>query len=164
MELDIQRLIESIGLSVSQAQQTIEDHSLDRFFDYFNGGGIPAGDTNGSAESEQGTSPQFKPKTVKISMPCQNDISKNEMSDVPLVTLTQHRQVHLDKVTVKIRTKLQSDENGSVTADMAAPILNDCSSPDKPIDNVYDEINLTFNIDDHSEGLSRVIQNITKTI
>lgn len=159
MELALQQLIEAIGLSVSQAQQTIENHSLGRFFDYFKGTGLSSDALNGSAQGGQ-----FEPKTVKISMPCQEDISKNEMYDVPLVALTNHRQVHLDKVTVNIRTRLQSDEHNNVTADMTAPLSNGCSSPDGPEKNVCDEITLTFNIGDRSEGLSRVVQNITKII
>ncbi len=162
MELDIQKLIEAVGLSVSQAQQTIENHSLGRFFDYFEDTHLSA--DSGSVTDQQNKPPQFEPKSVKISMPCQEDISKNKMYDVPLVILTHHRQVHLDKVTVKIRTRLRSDEHNKVTADMTAPAPGDCSQPDEPNENICDEINLTFNVDNCSEGVSRVVQNITKII
>lgn len=164
MELSIRQLVEAIGTSVSDAQQTIEYHSMDRFFDFFQ----PSQQymsVNSIGGVENGGSDTLEPKTVKIALPCQDDITKTEATDVPLAALTQHRQVHLDKVTVKIKTRLQSDDSGSIMADMTAPIPNNGSSPDNSeSSDVLSEINLEFNVDDRSEGLSRVVQNMTKTL
>lgn len=166
MELSIRQLIEAIGTSVSDAQQTIEYHSMERFFDFFQPSqpNMAVNSINGINLDENGGD-TLEPKTVKIALPCQDDITKTEAADVPLAALTQHRQVHLDKVTVKIKTRLQSDDNSNIMADMTAPIPNNGSSPDNSeSSDVLSEINLEFNVDERSEGLSRVVQNMTKTL
>lgn len=161
--MDIHSLIESIGTSVSKAQQGIEQHSIERFFDYFKNP-----NANTQASNDLNAAPQgFEPITAKVVMPCSDDISKTAPVEIPLVALAHHRQVHLNKVTVKVKTRLTSDAGGNIVADINAPILNAANSNDTSeavSDENTGEIELVFNVTDSSEGLSRVVQNISKTI
>ena len=161
--MDIHSLIEAIGTSVSRAQQGIEQHSIERFFDYFQNSNTDAAASNDIT----GEKPEFKPITAKVVMPCADNISKAASVDVPLVALANHRQVHLNKVTVKVKTRLTSDNSGNIMADINAPVLNAANLPENTeaaSDDDVSEIEMVFNVTDSSEGMSRVVQNISKTI
>ena len=163
MQLSIQDLIASIGRSVSEAQQTIENHSMQRFFDFFETN-MQTSALNGVNETDN-ASVSLRPRTIRMSLPSSEDLSKSCDVDIPLPALAHHRQVCLDKVTVKVKTRLTPDNGGNMMADMGAPVFNECSTPnDSDGDDEYGEINLVFNVGDSSEGVSRVVQNITKTI
>lgn len=161
--MDIHSLIETIGTSVSKAQQGIEQHSLKRFFDFFEKSNTDMSDSNDTNIELQG----FEPITAKVLMPCPDNIAKAAPVEIPLVALAHHRQVHLDKVKVRVKTRLTTDNSGSVMADINAPIFNVANSPENTETVSGDdisEIELVFNVTDSTEGLSRVVQNISKTI
>lgn len=164
--MDIQNLIETIGTSVSRAQQGIEQHSIKRFFDFFEIPNRGMDESDASDDSYRG--PQiFEPITTKVALPCSDDIARTAPVEIPLVALAHHRQVHLDKVKVKVKTRLTSDNNGNVMADINAPILNAAIPPEDTETVSGDdigEIELVFNVTESTEGLSRVVQNISKTI
>lgn len=163
MQLSIQDLIASVGQSVSEAQQTIENHSIRRFLDFFE----TAMQTSATDDANDAAAAvaSLKPKTIKMSLPSSDDLSKSRDVHIPLPALAHHRQVHLDKVTVKIKTRLTPDNGGNMMADMGAPVSSECPNPGSSDgDDEYGEINLVFNVVDSSEGVSRVVQNITKTI
>lgn len=163
MQLSIQDLIASIGCSVSVAQQTIENHSIQQFFDFFE---PDMQVSNADAANNADAAPvSLKPRTIKMSLPSSDDLSKSCDVDIPLPALAHHRQVQLDKVTVKVRTRLTPDNGGNMMADIGAPVTNECPNPNgSESDGEYGEINLVFNVSDSSEGVSRVVQNITKII
>lgn len=158
MQFSMQDLIASIGCSVSMAQQRIENHGINRFFDFF--------DTEQMSGADDGNENlSLKPKTVKMSLPSSDDLSRFCEVDIPLPALAHHRQVHLDKVTVNVRTRLQPNDKGEMMADMSAPNYNDgADTANSDGNDTYGEINLVFNIGEASEGVARVVQNITKTI
>lgn len=160
--MDLQSLIEAIGISVSKAQQRIEQHSIERFFDYFHNSNTVVGASNDMYSASQG----FEPITAKVVMPCSENISKTAPVEIPLVALANHRQVHLNKVTFKVKTRLASDNSGNVMVDINSPVLNSANSPDDAESSNDDvgEIELVFNVTESSEGVSRVVQNISKTI
>ena len=163
MQLSIQDLIASVGQSVSEAQQTIEIQSIQRFLDFFETD-MHTSATNNANDTDTATV-SLKPRTIKMSLPSSDDLSKSCDVNIPLPALAHHRQVHLDKVTVKVRTRLTPDDNGNMMADIGAPVSSECSNPgSSDSDDEYGEINLVFNVSDSSEGVSRVVQNITKTI
>lgn len=163
MQLSIQDLIASIGCSVSEAQQTIENHSMQRFFDFFEAD-MQTDAANDANDADTPTA-SLKPRTIKMSLPSSKDLSKSCDVAIPLPALAHHRQVHLDKVTVKVKTRLTTDSSGKMMADMGAPVSNECSTPNTSDgDDEYGEINLVFNVSESSEGVSRVVQNMTKTI
>ena len=163
MQLSIQDLIASIGCSVSEAQQTIENHSMQRFFDFFEAD-MQTDAANDANDADTPTA-SLKPRTIKMSLPSSDDLSKSCDVNIPLPALAHHRQVHLDKVTVKVKTRLTTDSSGKMMADMGAPVSNECSTPNTSDgDDEYGEINLVFNVSESSEGVSRVVQNMTKTI
>lgn len=151
MQLSLDELIASVGKSISAAQGAIEEHSLERFFDYFE-----------TSQPNDLMTASLKPKTISMLLPSQEDISKSAQVDIPLSALAHHRQVSLDKVTVKVKVRLESSSD-RLMADMGAPVSNECSDSNDSEENVG-EINLTFNVGDSSEGVARVVQNITKTI
>ncbi len=161
--MDIHSLIETIGTSISKAQQGIEQHSIKRFFDFFENPNAAMSESNDASIELRG----FEPITAKVVMPCSDNIAKAAPVEIPLVALAHHRQVHLDKVTVRVKTRLTSDNSGSVMADINAPIFNAANSPEDTENVSRDdmgEIELVFNVTDSTEGLSRVVQNISKTI
>ena len=83
------------------------------------------------------------------------------------MALAHHRQVHLDKVTVRVKTRLSSDGNGSVMADINAPVFraaNALEDSEGVSGDDVGEIEMVFHVTDSAEGLSRVVQNISKTI
>lgn len=163
MQLSIQDLIASVGQSVSEAQQTIEYHSIRRFLDFFETD-MQTSATNDANDADTSAF-SLKPRTIKMSLPSSDDLSKSCDVNIPLPALAHHRQVHLDKVTVKVRTRLTPDNSGNMMADIGAPVSNECSNPSNSDgSDEYGEINLVFNVSDSSEGVSRVVQNITKTI
>ncbi|MDE5577094.1 MAG: DUF2589 domain-containing protein [Oscillospiraceae bacterium] len=162
--MNLHSLIEAIGISVSKAQQGIEQHSIERFFDYFKDPNTAMPASSGNTNSiPQG----FEPITAKVVMPCSDNINRTAPAEIPLVALAHHRQVHLDKITFKVRTRLTSDNSGSIMADINAPVLNTANSLEEPETdqvNGTGEIELVFNVTDSAEGISRVVQNISKTI
>lgn len=164
--MDLHNLIETIGTSVSRAQESLERHSLQRFFDYFH---KPDGAMNSldDADSELQESASVSPKTAKVELPCSDNIEKTAQVEIPLVALVHHRQVHLDKVTVRVRTRLSSDGGGRVMADINAPIFNAANAleeSESASNDDADELELVFNVTESAEGLSRVVQNLLKTI
>lgn len=177
--MDIHSLIEAIGTSVSKAQQGIERHSLERFFEYFHSPDSLAAASDGEdnlmenekhdseRDSEQNARQGFEPITARVIMPRADDINRTAPVEVPLVALAHHRQVHLSKVTVRVKTRLTSDGNDIVKADINAPVSNSANAPEQPEaanGSEAGEIELVFNVTDSSEGISRVVQNISKTL
>lgn len=174
--MKISELIAEFGKAVSDAQQKIEMNYIDRFFDYFkpvetveSAEPIDA-DMTGNAENN--TSPKKKtkilePATVKVELPCSDDISRFAPVEVPLVTLVHHKQVCLNQVTVKVKPRFTRNAEGGITADINAPVFNSASSHEKTEAASKDdigEIELVFNVADSSEGISRVVQDISKII
>lgn len=118
-------------------------------------------------DDTDGADQGFKPITEKFIMPCPDNIGKTAPVEIPLVSLANHRQVHLSKVTVKVKTRLTSDNSGSVMADINAPVFNAANFPEETeaaSNNDVGEIELVFNVTDSAEGMSRMVQNISKII
>lgn len=174
MELEVGKLVEAIGASISDAQQELENHALHRFFRYFEPvsegsaqvrrGWIPNDVENGKREEWE--TQLMKPATVKILVPCEDDLSKKTVVEIPVVTLANHMQVQINKVTVKVNTKFITDSAGSVKTDINAPVTNGMSSSDYPENGVNDTgmIEMVFQIAEMAEGESRVMQNIERVL
>ncbi len=160
VELDIQQLIESIGLSVSEAQQTIENHSIKRFFGFFDNEAV----CNSADGDVSAAPPSMTPKKVGFMLPRSDDMSVEENKPIPLPALVHHRQVSLDKVTVNIKTRLRADSDQRVMTDMSSAPPKKGKADEDANDDTYGEINLEFNVRDSAEGVSRVVQDMIKTI
>lgn len=160
--MDIESLIEALGTSVSKAQQRIEQYSIERFFDYFQNPNTPVGASGDTDNPPQG----FEPITAKVVMPCSDNIARTAPVEIPIVALANHRQVHINKVAFKIKMRLTSDSSGNIMADINAPVLNTANSTGdtEAANGDASEIELVFNVAESSEGMSRVVQNISKTI
>lgn len=160
MQLGIGELIESIGKAVSDAQQNMEKQSLYSFFDYF----------DEAAENSNEDSMQLCPKTARVALPSSNDITETTAVEIPLLSLVHHNQVSLDQVSVKMKICLYLDEHSDIKVDMNAPIMNSALSSDNSEERRQSdqlqvhEMELVYRVSDKSEGLSRVVQDITKTI
>lgn len=170
--MDIYSLIDAIGTSVSDAQHRMEDYSLRHFLGYFDSGDDKNDEMNESLEEENGENGReaetrgLTPITEKIFLPRSDDISQTAAVDIPLVSLVNHRQVHLNKVVVKVKTRLTSDGGDTVMADINAPIFNTANSDDDSAaqnDGNTSELELVFNVSDSAEGLSKVVQNLSNT-
>lgn len=160
MTLGINQLIESIGKAVSEAQLDMEKKSLCQFFEYFE-------ERRGGEEDADNV--ELRPITAKILMPRSDDITKTIDVEVPLLSLVHHNQVSLDKVSVKMKVNLYMDDNNEIRADMNMPVSGRTASANDTGEETADqarthEIELVYQVSDKSEGLSRVVQNITKTI
>lgn len=107
----------------------------------------------------------IEPAAVKILMPCEDDLSEKRVVEIPLVTLANHMQVQLDKVTVKVKARLLTDSAGSVRMDINAPVPNGMSSfEDSEDGGESGMIEMVFNVAGMSEGESRVVQNIQRVL
>lgn len=174
MEFEVGKLIESFGVSISNAQQGLENHALQRFFHYF--GPVSGGNASprkewipGNAEymqKEEWETQLMEPATAKILMPCEDDLSKKTVMEIPLVTLASHMQVQLNKVTVKVNTKFITDSAGGVKMDFNTPVANGMNSSDHPENGANDSgmIEMVFQIAEMPEGESRVMQNIERVL
>lgn len=173
MEFEVGKLIESIGISVSEAQQGLENHALQRFLHYFEAascrnpspGNEPCRWDVKNILSKERETQVIEAAAVKILMPCEDDLSEKRVVEVPLVTLANHMQVQLDKVTVKVKARLFTDSAGSVRMDINAPVSNGMSSSEDSEDGGESGmIEMVFNVAGMSEGESRVVQNIQRVL
>lgn len=158
MEFEICRLMEAIGKSVSEAQQNLEDHSMQRFLSYFE----PVSDRI----HEQSVQRAVKPLTAQIIIPSDEDLSKTTVAEIPLVTLASHMQVHLNQVTIKVRTNFLMDESETVKVDLNKSFSNgiDSSVNSKSDNSESGMIEMVFQISEKPEGEARVVQNIERLI
>ncbi|MDE7293289.1 MAG: DUF2589 domain-containing protein [Oscillospiraceae bacterium] len=166
--MEIDDLITEFGKAVTNAQQKIEMNYIASFFKYFKPVKLSDEDMGENAEDDTSAGSEIlKPATVKIELPCADDISHYAPVEVPLVALVHHRQVSLNKVTVRVKPRFTKDTKGGIIADMNAPVFNTANSLENTDDASRDdmgEIELVFNAADSSEGISRVVQDISKII
>lgn len=166
--MEIDELIAEFGKAVTDAQKKIEMNYIKRFFDYFNPVKPSDEDMDGNGEADTSAGSKIlEPATVKIDMPCADDISRYAPVEVPLVTLVHHRQVCLNQVIVKVKPRFTKNVNGGITADINAPVFNSANSlknAEAASKDDIGEIELVFNATDSSEGISRVVQDISKII
>ena len=174
MEFEVGKLIESIGISVSEAQQGLENHALQRFFHYFET--APEKDTcqrptcgqmrgKDLLTEEQGV-PVMEPTVAKILLPCDDDLSKRKVAEIPLVTLANHMQVRLDKVTVRVKTNFLTDSAGGVRMDINGPIPKSRDACENPEGDGVESgmVEMVFQVAKMPEGTSRVVQNIERVV
>lgn len=174
MEYEVGKLVESFGAAISEAQQGLEKHALQRFFRYFE----PVSGVSPQArrewnpkeaenmQKEEWETQLMQPVTARILMPCEDDLSKKAVVEIPLVTLASHMQVQLNKVTVKVNTKFLTDGAGSIKMDINAPVTNGMNSSDYPDNRANDSgmIEMVYQIAEMPEGESRVMQNIERVL
>ncbi|MCL2840540.1 MAG: DUF2589 domain-containing protein [Defluviitaleaceae bacterium] len=141
MDVPLQAMIESIGKSVSAAQQGLERFTMSNFFDFFSQKDMPSADQTLFMEA----------KTVQIAVPSQADISEDTVIAVPLVALAHHSHVALEQVKVRINANLFADEENTVKMQ-----LNDASDTNS--------VEIVFNVSAPSEGIARMVQNITRKL
>lgn len=174
MEFEVGKLIESIGISVSKAQQGLEHHALQRFFCYFGTASereaAPGTECGQAAirdilQKERETA-AMEPEVARILMPCDEDLDRKKVVEVPLVALTDHRQVQLDKVTVKVKTKFVTDNTGGVRVDIGAPIAKGTDFSEEPEGDGAGcgVIEMVFQTAGMPEGEARIVQNIERVM
>ncbi len=161
MKLGMNELIESIGKAVSEAQQNVELHSLYRFFNYFE----EEPENDGRDDGGQ----VLCPKTAKMAVPKSDDMNGTVVSEIPLLSLVPHNQVSLKQVSVKMKVSLYTDDTNEIVADMNVPARNAPSSSEHAGEegaaaSQMHEVELVYQVSEKPEGLSRVVDNITKTI
>ena len=154
MELEISELIESMGKAVSQAQQDIEKQALHRFFDYFD------------EKAEDGVF-SLQAKSAKVALPTGQDITAFHPVGVPLVSLVHHRQVTLEKVTMKMNLQLECDQDKVLKVNLNAPAPGGMSNElqnDKVNSENTQSIEIVFQVTDSTDGMSRVVKDINRQL
>lgn len=157
MDMEIGDFIASIGQSISDAQQTLEQQSVSNFFDYF----------DGHSTESNGEQNVLQPKTETLILPSAGDVSKTEPVQVPIAALMHHSHIRLESVKVKMKMNLSPDRNNDIRVDLTAPQTQDLpaeGSGEVTACSDQDELELVFQVSDPSEGIARVAQNITKTL
>ena len=134
MDLPLQDMIESIGQSVSAAQQRLEAAGISHFFGYFD-------------EGAQG----MDAKTVKVTLPAAADVGEDALVEITLVALVHHNHVGLSQVKVRVNAKLFADDESQVKMN-----LNEAAGENT--------VELVFDISPPAEGVARVVQNINRKV
>ncbi len=98
-----------------------------------------------------------------------DDMSGSVVSEIPLLSLVPHNQVSLKQVSVKMKVSLYTDDTNEIVADMNVPARNAPSSSEHAGEegaaaSQMHEVELVYQVSEKPEGLSRVVDNITKTI
>lgn len=141
MDVPLQDIIESIGKSVSAAQQGLEKFTISNFFAFFD-------QREPSSENEHAF---LEAKTVNIALPGQADLNEEGLFAVPLVSLAHHSHVALSQVKVRVNANLFADEANTVKIN-----LTEASETNT--------VELTFTVSAPSEGTARLVQNVTRKL
>ena len=162
MNLDIGELVTAIGVSVSDAQKMIENHSVTNYLSYFEA------EAKGKKNSPSG-SRGLKARAVDFVLPSPQDIDDTRQISLPLVTMGHHNHLSLEKVKVKISFKAFIDAENRVVADLNVAGKRESLSADEaesaaPCLPEHDTIELVFERNDTSEGIARLNQELVKII
>lgn len=158
MEFDLSRLMQEMGNAVSEAQQNLENHSLQRFLSYFE----PVSEHN----QEQDSQKSMKPRTMQMIMPSDANLNKTIVAEIPLVTLANHMAVNLKQISIKVRANLSMDESGAVKATVREAAAVPTDSMDAPAGKSAesDSIEMVFQVAEQPEGAARITQNIERLL
>jgi len=135
--MNIEELLQNIGVSVQNAHAAIEAHTAHYFFDhYFEQ--IPTGENNGD----------LTPKMIKIEFPPCNGMEGKSVY-APLAALVPHTSLHMDNVKVKLNLKVldESNDNFEVSASDA-----DIAAENGPAG----ELEITYKCTSIPEGMARI--------
>lgn len=156
--MELQTLLETVGVSVQQAQKTIENDGVAQFFQYFTQESEPPENivTTVSEEGVPDNKPpkppkkhrkRWTPKTESIYLPASN--GKESQLEVPVVALVNHSNLGFDEIKIKMKINLKADaKRGVINADLDVSENGDTAS----------EVELTFRKNVPSEGIARLNQ------
>lgn len=153
MDIEVGKLIESIGLSVQEAQNTLNQFSEQSFLRYFDVNDKPQENDYCSAKGNGKTNcaktlKEIKPKFYYFNLPQTND---NELLAVPTVALTKHSSLALNHIKIKLNV------SGSVMCDQFYVNVETAPKKDGKIDSqLVHEIEMEFKCSEPAEGISRI--------
>ncbi|WP_087065758.1 DUF2589 domain-containing protein [Intestinibacillus massiliensis] len=143
MQLGLGELIAAIGQDVSEAQKAVEARGIQNYLSYFR-----------TADAPDAASAEHHPQTATVLIPSPDGTRQN-LVEVPLVTMAHHNTVELENVRIKLHASLASAEDGRMLVDVNAP------EPDG-LPGVLTEMELCFRCGDPTEGVARVNTELNK--
>ena len=148
MEMKMGDLVASIGRSMADAQQAIAYHAIENYLNYFH----PLSRSGDGALS---------PETATLMIPSPDGKEAGRSIDVPLVALSQHSNLELENIQIKMYVSAKTDEEGNVTVDLNAPGGNERAAREECR---MTEMELSFQRQKPPEGTSRILSQINKAL
>ena len=142
MYIPFKTLVEQLGRSVQEAQDHLEKHAAEVFFQCFK-------------TVEQSSEYWEIPLTRRIGLPS-GEGEEMKVVDVPTAALLQHRSMGLDSVKVRLHLNTQMHEEHD------ALLVEPCSSGSEQND--VCEVELLFKAASPSEGIARLDLNLQKNL
>lgn len=135
--MNLDELIQAIGVSVHNAEEGIRINALSNYFKYM--------DETPSNNQENDT--VYSPKMKDIVIPTLN--GKEKVIKTPIIALVNHNNMALDKVTIKLNVGLDINDKGSINATLEGVNTTEGGT---------NEIELIFKCNTQPEGISRITQ------
>ncbi len=139
-EVKFETLVTSIGISLQNAQKTIENQNTTLYFQDY------------EVQDEN----VYTPVTRRISMPG-SDPANAGIIDVPLTALQNHSSLMLDSVDINLKF-VAGERNGDLCLG-----IKSAHEPDE-LQNEYSEMSLHFKKADTSEGIARLTDKAIKQL
>ena len=142
-EIEIGNLMKGISKAIKEAQEQIEDYSIQSFSSYF---------VTENANAEK--SSPLRPKMMKIPTP--NATGGYSEQDIPIVSLINHYSLQLEEVRLKMQVTGNYDNETDKLMVTVEPILHNLDANERK-DGKYTEIELVFKRNDAPEGVQRIL-------
>lgn len=143
-EVKLEKLVESIGVSIQKAQKAIESQTVDLYFQEYQ-----------AAEDQPD---RYAPVTRQIQLPTNNALNaKEKIVEVPLTALYNHNAIMLDSVDIQLKF-VASEKDGELYLDVQSNHEPDETRTD------YSEMSLHFKKADSSEGIARLTDQTVKLL
>ena len=154
-ELSFKDLFTTIGRAIQDAQQAIELHSYNNYWQYFSAA-TPANDLP--------TEDIMQPKIKKVILPGSGSDGVNREMLVPVVALVNHAPMSLEEVKVKLKVKTITPAANQLQLDLGALTAADDVSTDADKQDDANIIELTFKKAQPTEGIARITQEAVKIL
>ena len=151
-ELSFKDLFTTIGRAIQDAQQAIELHSYNNYWQYFSAA-TPANDLP--------TEDIMQPKIKKVILPGSGSDGVNRE---PVVALVNHAPMSLEEVKVKLKVKTITPAANQLQLDLGALTAADDVSTDADKQDDANIIELTFKKAQPTEGIARITQEAVKIL
>lgn len=135
--MELEKLLASVALSVQQAQETLEQHEIERYMSYF----LLPEDSGGA-----------KPKTIRFAVGGGQD----PCIDIPLAVMAPHESIGLKQVKVTLSGEVYIDEQTEQAMMRVGSTQN--------TEGHNGAVELIFESGPQSEGQARVTQKMLSNI
>ncbi|WP_455654521.1 DUF2589 domain-containing protein [Phascolarctobacterium sp.] len=154
-ELSFKDLFTTIGQAIQDAQQAIELHSYNNYWQYF---------SSVTPTNDLPTEDIVQPTIKKILLPGSgSDGGKRELL-VPVVALVNHAPMSLEEVKVKLKVKTVTPAANQLQLSLGALTAADEANTDTDKQDDANIIELTFKKAPPTEGIARITQEAVKIL